>query len=483
MNPVPHSVEALIIGAGFSGIGAAIQLKAAGIPFLVLEKAAEIGGVWRDNQYPDCACDIPSALHSYSFAPNPHWNHLFAKQPEIKRYCEETARRYGIVDQIRFGQELLSARWDRSQAEWFVTTSNADYRAKFLVVASGPMHVPVTPKVKGLESFTGIQFHSSQWNHSIELNGKRLAVIGSGASAIQFVPPIQPLVQKLTLFQRTAPWVLPKMDLVIPRAWQGLFNRIPLTQRLLRTLLYLQFEALNSSLRYPQLVKRMEAIGLRNIHRGVKDPVLRTRLTPDFSLGCKRILQSNTWYRALAKPNVEVVSGIREIQGSRLIADDGRDCDADILIFATGFEVSVPPIAKRIFGESGTSLHARWNGSPQAYLGTMMDDCPNLFLMLGPNLYSFASAFTMIEAQVRFIVSALVTARKRNLRTLAVDPAQHASYNASVQAFLQDSIWNSGCSSYFLDAHGRNSTNWPWTTFKMRSRLARFRSAEFITRT
>ena len=482
MNPVPHSVEVLIIGAGFSGIGAAIQLKAAGIPFLILEKTTEIGGVWRDNHYPDCACDVPSALYSYSFAPNPNWNHLFAKQPEIKRYCENTAREFGIADQIRFGQELLIAQWDNSQSEWVVKTSNTDYRAKFLIVASGPMHVPVTPKVKGLESFTGVQFHSSRWDHSVDLNGKRVAVIGTGASAIQFVPPIQPLVQKLTLFQRTAPWVLPKMDLVIPRRWQDLFKRIPFAQRLLRTLLYLQFEALNSSLRHPKLVKRMEAIGLRNIRRGVKDLTLRARLTPDFSLGCKRILQSNTWYRAIAKPNVDVFCGIREIQGARLIDHDGQHCDADVLIFATGFEVSVPPIAKRITGESGTTLHARWDGSPKAYLGTMIDDCPNLFLMLGPNLYSFASAFTMIEAQVKFIVSALSIARQKNLRTIAVDPAQHASYNEAVQASLQDSIWNSGCSSYFLDAHGRNSTNWPWTTFRMRSRLARFRSAEFMTR-
>jgi cation diffusion facilitator CzcD-associated flavoprotein CzcO len=344
------------------------------------------------------------------------------------------------------------------------------------------MHVPVTPNIQGLERFPGVQFHSSHWNHSVDLHGKRVAVIGTGASAIQFVPPIQPLVEKLTLFQRTPPWVLPKTDLVIPKSWQNLFHRYPLAQRLLRKVLYLQFEVLNASLRYPALVKRLQGIGIRNIHRAIKDPGLRARLTPDFSLGCKRILQSNTWYRALAKPNVEVVGGIREIQGNEIISQEGHRCEIDVLIFATGFEVAVPPIAQRIFGQSGTSLHARWDGSPQAYLGTMMEDCPNLFLTLGPNLYTFASAFTMIEAQVKFIVSAISTARRKNLTMIAVNPVNNQTYNQAVQQSLQRSVWNSGCSSYFLDHHGRNSTNWPWTTFHLRARLARFRAKEFLTR-
>jgi cation diffusion facilitator CzcD-associated flavoprotein CzcO len=276
--------------------------------------------------------------------------------------------------------------------------------------------------------------------------------------------------------------VLPKTDLVIPHSWQRFFQNYPLAQRFLRKMLYLQFEALNTSLRYPALVTRLQAMGIRNMYRAIKDPGLRARLTPNFSLGCKRILQSNTWYRALAKPNVEVVGGIREIQGHQLISDDGCRCEIDVLIFATGFEVAVPPIAHRIIGQSGTSLHARWDGSPQAYLGTMMEDCPNLFLTLGPNLYSFASAFTMIEAQVKFIVSAISTARRQQLKTIAVDPVIHQTYNQAVQQSLQRTVWNSGCSSYFLDHHGRNSTNWPWTTFYMRSRLARFRPKEFLTR-
>ena len=482
MNDLQPPLDVLIIGAGFSGVGAAIQLKAAGIDYLILEKTAAIGGVWRDNSYPDCACDIPSALYSYSFAPNPNWSHLFAKQPEIKQYCEDTARAFGIVERIRFGQELLTARWDAAESCWVVRTPDTDYRANFLIMACGPMHVPVTPRIPGLESFPGVQFHSSRWDHSVDLNGKRVAVIGSGASAIQFVPPIQPNVQKLTLFQRTAPWVLPKTDLVIPKSWQRVFQNYPLAQRFLRKMLYLQFEALNASLRYPALVTRLQAMGIRNIHRAIQDPGLRTRLTPNFSLGCKRILQSNTWYRALAKPNVEVVGGIREIQGQQLISDDGRCCEIDVLIFATGFEVAVPPIAHRIIGQSGTSLHARWDGSPQAYLGTMMEDCPNLFLTLGPNLYSFASAFTMIEAQVKFIVSAISTARRKQLKTIAVNPVINQTYNRAVQQSLQRTVWNSGCSSYFLDHHGRNSTNWPWTTFHLRSRLARFRLKEFLTR-
>ncbi len=477
----PRTVEVIIVGGGFAGIGAAIQLRQAGIDFILLEKAAEIGGVWRENTYPDCGCDVPSALYSYSFAPNPRWSRFFAKQDEIKAYTQDTAEKFGVMAQVRCHHELIKASWDEHQKFWQLQTNVGEFSAKFVIMACGPMHVPITPHIQGIETFTGTQFHSARWNHAVDLSGKRVAVIGSGASAIQFVPAIQAQVKKLNLFQRTAPWVLPKIDTMIPLRWQNLFARFPITQSILRTLLYWQFELLNTSLKFPRLRERIQKIGLKNIARGVKDGALRARLTPDFSVGCKRILLSNTWYRALAKPNVAVLSGVAEIQGNRIIASDGASCEADVIIFATGFEVSDPPIAQRIVGSKGVLLSEQWKTSPGAYLGTMTPDCPNLFLTFGPNLYSFTSAFIIIEAQLKFILSAIQTARRKKLVTIAVDPKRFADYNAKVQASLQKTVWNSGCSSYFLDQNGRNGTNWPWTTFNMRRRLRRFNEAEYLT--
>ena len=477
----PYTYPAIVIGAGFAGIGAAIKLRQAGIEFLVLEKAAEMGGVWRDNTYPGCGCDVPSALYSYSFAPNPRWSRFFAQQSEIKDYTKNTAEKFGIADRVRLQHELLEARWVDAQKLWRLQTNVGVYWTQFVIMASGPMHVPVLPKIKGMDTFTGMHFHSARWNHGYELRGKRVAVIGSGASAIQFVPHIAPLVERLTLFQRTAPWVLPKFDPPISARWQGLFQRFPWVQRLLRTTLYLQFELLNASLNYPALLKRIQAQGVKNIARGVKDPALRAQLLPNYSVGCKRILLSNTWYRALAKPQVHVVGGVAEIQGQRVISSDGSSCEVDAIIFATGFEVANPPIASRIFGQSGTALSTHWQGSPAAYLGTMAQDCPNLFLTFGPNLYAYSSAFVIIEAQFKFIISAIKTALRKDIAQVSIDPTRFAHYNQRVQAALKTTVWNSGCTSYFLDKNGRNTTNWPWTTFRMRRLLGRFVLQDFLT--
>ena len=470
-----------MVGAGFAGIGAAIKLRQAGIDCLVLEKSGEIGGVWRDNTYPDCGCDVPSPLYSYSFAPNPHWGRLFAKQGEIKIYTRQTAERFGVLDRVRFGQELTEARWSPEQGLWRLQTSAGVWWARFVVMATGPMHVPVVPRIPGLDTFTGVQFHSARWDHGFDFQGKRVAVIGSGASAVQFLPKLQPLVAKLTLFQRTPPWVLPKIDMPFSARWQGLFAKRPWTQRWLRTGLYLQFELFNACLRVPWLRKRVQAQGVKHMTRAVKDPSLRARLLPDYAMGCKRILLSNTWYRALAKPGVQVVGAVAQIQGRRVVSSDSSSCEVDAIILATGFEVANPPIAQRIFGRRGTPVSAQWQGSPSAYLGTMVQDCPNLFLTFGPNLYAFTSAFVIMEAQFKFIVSAITTARRKGIAQIAVDPARFAAYNQKVQTALRSTVWNSGCTSYFLDQNGRNSTAWPWTTFHLRWRLGRFAPRDFIT--
>ena len=478
-SPVTRTHTVIVVGAGFAGVGAAIGLRHAGIDFLMLEKASEPGGVWRDNTYPDCACDIPSSFYSYSFAPNPRWSRMFARQEEIKGYCGSTVATFGLFPHLRLNCEMNKASWNEAEKLWHLDTSQGLLRARFVVMACGPMHVPVMPDIPGLDTFQGQSFHSARWRHDIDLQGKRVAVIGSGASAIQFVPAIAPQVAQLTLFQRTAPWVLPKMDFKISAAWQERFARFPWLQSLLRTALYLQFETLNFSLKFPRAIARLQIAGLKNIARGIKDPTLRQKVTPNFSLGCKRILQSNTWYKTLAQPTVQVFSGIARIEGNRLVSSHGERCEADIIIWGTGFEVAEPPVAQVIFGKSGQALSTHWKGSASAYLGTMLEDCPNLFMMCGPNLYAFSSAFVMIEAQVKFILAAIRSTDGKPHASISVAPAAHQRYNQAIQLALKKTVWNSGCSSYFIDRNGNNSTNWPWTTWYMRWRLARLRLGDF----
>jgi cation diffusion facilitator CzcD-associated flavoprotein CzcO len=479
---VRHS-EIIIIGAGFAGIGAAIRLLQEGIQdFIVLEKAPSLGGVWRDNTYPGCACDVPSALYSYSFAPKPDWSRVFAPQDEIRLYLQDVAAQHGVVPRCRFEHELQEASWSESEQLWHLQTSQGTYTARFVIMACGPMHEPVLPDVPGLAEFPGKVFHSSQWRHDQDLRGQRVAVIGTGASAIQFVPAIQPQVGHMSVFQRTPQWILPKMDLAIPTWLGGLFRKLPVAQKLMRASFYGVFEMLNGGMRHPAAMRLVQALASHNIHRSVKDQALRRLLTPNYVAGCKRILQSNHWYPALTKPNVTLVPhGVKAIEGSRVIAADGSAHEVDTIILGTGFEISAPPIADRIKGRSGVPLAQRWKGSPEGYLGTMVLDCPNAFLMFGPNLAVSSSALIIIEAQMSYIVDALKQARTKGYRTIDVDPERHRRYNERLQEALQHTVWNTGgCKSYFLDANGRNSTAWPWTTFEMRRQLASFQPQDHI---
>lgn len=476
-------VEVAVLGAGFAGIGAAIRFKQAGITdFVVLEKASEIGGVWRENTYPGCACDVPSALYSYSFAPNPHWSRMFAEQAEIKAYIKDTAERYGVMPFVELNHEMLETTWDNKQKHWIVKTNAGVFFARFVVMACGPMHEPVYPDIKGLKTFKGMTFHSAGWRHDYDLQGKRVAVIGTGASAIQFVPKIQPQVGKLTLIQRTPQWVLPKLDQALPKVAQTLFKHVPFTQQTLRGGVYGIFETLNGSMQHPQLMKKIQRLALYNLNRAVPDEELRNKLMPDFIIGCKRILQSNDWYPALVQPNVDVVrSGIREIKGNTIITSDGGTHEVDAIILATGFEISAPQVLNRVRGRSGKTIAELWQGSPEGYMGTMTADCPNGFLMFGPNLAVSSSAFIIIEAQLNYIVDALKQVRAQKIKTIEVDPENQQEFNLKVQDALQDSVWNTGgCQSYFIDANGRNSTIWPWSTFEMRHQLRHFDLSQYI---
>lgn len=473
----------IVIGGGFAGLGAAIKLKQAGIQdFILLEKADELGGVWRENTYPGCACDVPSALYSYSFEPNPTWSRVFAGQAEIKQYLQNTAQKYQVLPHVHFNHEALAATWSDTKQCWIIKTNQGELHSQFAIMACGPMHEPVIPNIQGLKDFKGEIFHSSRWRHDVDLTGKRVAVIGTGASAIQFVPQIQPLVKELTVFQRTPHWILPKSDMPLPSAVQTLFKYIPVTQSVMRGSVYGIFETLNGGLQSNAAMRQVQRIAEFHIKQGIKDPELRAKVTPNYVIGCKRILQSNEWYPALAQNNVNVVAGaLSEVNGKQLIASDGTTFEADMIILGTGFEVAEPPIAQRVYNRYGQSMSDVWQGSPEGYMGTMVADCPNGFLMFGPNIAVSSSAFIIIEAQLTYIMDALKQAIQNNIKTIEPDPVRMADFNQRVQEALQTTVWNKGgCQSYFIDRNGRNSTVWPWTTFKMRQQLSRFNLNEYL---
>ncbi|GAA0604638.1 NAD(P)/FAD-dependent oxidoreductase [Kribbella sandramycini] len=464
-------MDVVIIGAGASGLGAAIRLRQAGITdFAVLEKSQSLGGTWRDNTYPGCACDVPSALYSYSFAPNPSWTRAFAGQEEIRQYLADTASAYGVDPHLRFGVELLRADW--SGSSWVLETSDGPLETRVLITATGPWHEPLMPAIPG--SFDGPVFHSSRWDHSVSLAGKRVAVIGTGASAVQFIPELQPVVDSLHVFQRTAQWVLPKPDHYVPHLERWLFRRFPIAQRLLRGAEYLGMELLGLGFRHPRLMRVVEAAGRLHLRRSVPSATLRSVLTPAYTLGCKRILMSNTYYPALAAPNVAVhPTAVAAFDGSAVIGADGTKIEADAVIFGTGFKILDLPIAGLIHNHAGTSLAETWQGSPQAYLGTTVTGYPNLYNLLGPNLGTgHTSAFTILEAQLAHILTAL-TSHPDSI--LEVRPEPQAHFVTTTRAALRTTVYETGnCTSYYHDPTGQNSFNYPHSTPTLRRTLTTF---------
>ena len=471
--------EVVVIGAGASGIGAAVRLIQRGVrDFVVLEKGNALGGTWRDNTYPGCGCDVPSRLYSYTFAPNPEWTRVFARQPEILAYLRDTADRFGVAGHLRLGVEVREARWDATAARWRLSTSDGEFTARSIIAAAGPWHEPNLPGIPGLDGFDGPVFHSSRWDHDVDLTGKRVAVVGSGASAVQFVPAIAPAVQRLHLFQRTPQWVLPKPDHHIPRLERRLLRR-PRALAALRGLEYRALEALGYAFRHRRTQPLLRAIATTHIRAAIRDPELRRKVTPDYPVGCTRPLVSNDYYPALTRPGVEVhATGVAEVRGNTVIAADGTAAEVDAIILGTGFRILDLPVAGRILDADGASLADHWQGSPQAYLGTTVAGFPNLFLVLGPSLGTVNSAFVIIEAQLTHIMGAL-----RQLRTAATVEVRRQvqdAFNARVQAALPATAYQAGgCRSYYIDANGRNSFSWPWATDRMIELLGRFDPADY----
>ena len=477
-----QNVEIAIVGAGFSGLGMAIRLKQEGRhDFVVLERADEVGGTWWHNTYPGCACDVPSHLYSYSFAPNPEWSRTYSRQPEILDYLGRCADRFALHPHLRLGTEVKGADWDEEEGRWHVETSRGTVTARILIAGMGPLHSPKVPDVPGLESFEGATFHSAEWNHEYDLSGKRVASIGTGASAIQYVPEIQKQVEQLHVFQRTAPWVMPHSTRPITRFEQRLYKRFPVLQRLARGGVYGSRELLVLGFaKNPRLMGLVERIARRHMSSQISDPELLERVTPDYTIGCKRILPSNKWYSTLAQPNVELVtSPIKEVRPGSIVGEDGVERPVDAIVFGTGFHVTDMPVAKQVRGRDGKLLDDNWHGSPQAHLGCTVPGFPNFFLMLGPNTgLGHSSMVYMIESQVAYVLDALRVMDERGAETLEVSRSVVERFNEQLQDQLEGTVWNTGCASWYLDDTGRNATIWPDWTWRFRQRTARFEPAD-----
>jgi cation diffusion facilitator CzcD-associated flavoprotein CzcO len=485
-RPLPVEVDVAVVGSGFSGLGMAIRAKQEGIDdFVVLERGDDVGGTWHFNTYPGCACDIPSHLYSYSFAPNPDWTETYSGQPEIRDYLRRCADDFRVRSHVRFGCELYGADWDDRAGRWRLQTSRGPMSARVLVSGTGPLFEPKFPELPGLERFRGAAFHSARWDHGYDLSGKRVAAIGTGASAIQFVPEIQPEVAQLHVFQRTAPWVVPHTNRPVTRLERAAYRAIPGAQRLVRGATYALREALVLGfVKRPRLMRLVEAVARRHMRSQTSDPELLAKATPDYSIGCKRILPSNDWYPALARPNVELVTApIREVRESSIVAADGTEREVDAIIFGTGFRVTDMPIARLVRGADGRSLDDVWQGSPRAHLGTAVSGFPNLFLLLGPNTgLGHNSMVYMIEAQIAYVLDALRTMRERDAGAVEVRAEVEEAFNDGIDARMRGTVWTTGCSSWYFDSKGRNAALWPDWTWRFRRRTTRFDAEHYELR-
>ncbi len=484
MTAAPQHVPIAIVGAGFGGLGTAIRLLQSGRrDFVILERASDVGGVWRDNSYPGCACDVQSHLYSFSFAPNPEWTRRYAPQAEIWEYLRECARRFDLLPHIRFDCELREASWDEGGQKWRLETSTGPMTAEVVVAGVGALSDPAVPALPGLEQFRGRSFHSARWDHGYDLTGRRVAVIGTGASAIQFVPQIQPRVAKLNLYQRTPAWVMPRLDRPVPEGTRRLLRDHPLALAARRAFLRVTRELLAIPLLWPVLGRLAQKIALRHLHRSVKDPALRAKLTPAYDIGCKRILLADDYYPAVAKRNVEVVTdAIREIRAHSIVTADGTERETDAIIFGTGFQIADLPIAKRVRGRDGRTLAEMWAGSPTAHLGTTVAGYPNFFILQGPNTgLGHTSVILMIESQIEHILAALAYMRAHDLAAVEPRREAQAEFVARVDARMRGTVWTAGgCKSWYLDKSGRNFTLWPGFTFSYHRRVRRFRPAEYV---
>jgi cation diffusion facilitator CzcD-associated flavoprotein CzcO len=472
--PASGHLRIVVVGAGFGGLAVAHSLREAGIEdFAVLDRGDTVGGTWRDNTYPGCGCDVASHLYSFSFAPNPNWSRSYSRQPEILAYLEDVARRFGLLRHVVLGVEVHSARWDDARALWVLDTTRGRLTADIMVGAGGPLSAPTTPDLPGLDDFPGPAFHTARWRDDVDLTGKRVGLVGTGASAVQVLPEIQPKVGRLTLFQRTPPWVLPKGDRALSGLEHAAYRRFPQLTKVPRAGNYLFREAsVPAFVLQPALMRLGEVISKQMLKRQVGDEELRAQVTPDYRLGCKRVLPANEYYPALGQFNVHLVPhALTRFEGSTAVAADGSRHELDVVIFGTGFHVTDLPIGERAFGRDGRSLNDYWHEKGQTALRcTTVNGFPNLFLVLGPNSgLGHSSMVYIIESQARYVTEAI--AAMTVARLAAIEPRDDVQqrYNTNLQRRMKRTVWSTGgCSSWYQNENGEVTALWPGSTFRFR---------------
>jgi cation diffusion facilitator CzcD-associated flavoprotein CzcO len=474
-----------IIGAGFAGIGAAIRLLQAGIDsFTIFERAGEIGGTWRDNTYPGAACDVPSHVYSFSFEPNPRWSRAFAESGEIQAYLLGVVEKWKLRDRLRLGAEIVEARFDEAAGSWTLRTAQGEaFTARVVISAVGGLVDPAWPAIDGLESFGGEVMHTARWNHDVDLAGRRVAVIGTGASAVQVVPSIAPKVAQLTVFQRTPAWVMPKRDRVYSEATRRFLARHPLALRASRFVQYWLSELFGPMvfLDAPRLKALPERASLAHLRRSVSDPALRAKLTPRFQLGCKRILISDDYWSSFERENVALVTEpIAEVAPEGIRTADGALHELDAIVFATGFALNIATAPFAVFGRGGRSLDEVWKGGAVAYKGMTVSGFPNWFILMGPNTGpGHTSVLVFTEAQIHHAVQAIRRLRDEGWRWLDIRRDVMDRYNAGLQRRMKHMVWSSGCKSWYLSADGSNHSLYPGFAAEYVARARRFRAQEY----
>ena len=470
----------VVIGAGFAGLGAGIRLKAAGIQdVVILEAGDEVGGTWRDNAYPGAACDIPSHLYSFSFEPRSDWSQAYASQPEIQDYLVHCADRYGLRDHLFLGTLVVDATWDEQERTWHVRAEDGrTWVADTVIGAIGGLRDPSYPGLPGRDRYEGVEMHSARWDHDVDLTGRRVAVVGTGASAIQVIPAIAGTAEHVTVFQRSPAWVLPRNQYPYPELLKQAFGRVPGLRRLHRVQQYWQKEArfLAFGRLSPAIMPVAEKLAGLYVRSQVRDPDLRAKVTPDYRMGCKRILISDDYYAALDRDDVTVVDrGVREVTPTGLVGEDGQHVEADVVIYCTGFRVEAPLGPLRVVGKGGVELREAWGRRPIAYKGMTMPGFPNAFLMIGPNSgLGHNSIIFMIESQLNYIVPAIQQVVQGDVAELDLAPAALEDFRAEVDRRTRHTVWSSGCDSWYLGPDGVNYTLWPGSTAEYRLRTAVF---------
>ena len=478
-------VDVAIIGAGFAGLGAAVRLKQRGTSFVIFERAAEVGGTWRDNVYPGCACDVPSHLYSLSFAPNPNWSRMYSPQAEILNYLKNVVDTYQLRPTIRYNTDIIRTEFSESDGCWTLTDrAGNSMTARVVIGATGPLNRPSIPKLNGIDTFAGRAFHSANWDHAYDLTGKRVAIVGTGASAIQIVPQIAPKVAQLTVFQRTAPYVTPRSDRTVSPTEQRLFRRLPVLQRAYRSFIY-WFNELQGLLFLGN--KTLGKLGARkakqHLEAAISDPELRRKATPNYQIGCKRVLVSDDYYPALTRPNVELVTDrIDHVTPTGIVTTDDIERPVDAIIYGTGFVASEIIVDLRIVGRKGHNLHDQWlTSGPEAHYGITVSGYPNLLFLVGPNTgLGHNSIVHMIESQVQYVLGYLdLLDRAGPDAFLDVKPDAQETYNADIQQKMVGTVWASGCQSWYMDSRGKNTTIWPALTVTYRNATKRVNPAHY----